>query len=245
MAKLTLDELVTQLKQAFGDDLTSVVLYGSAAGGEHNPKRSDHNVLVIVRNVPMSAARALSATARAWADAGNPPPLVMTAEEWRESTDIFPMEYADILDRNRVLYGTAPFDGITIRPEDLRLQLEHEAMGKLLKLRQSVLATASDDKRLIELMAASASTIMVIFRAVCRLHGVTPERDNVALVNQVSKLAQLDPEPFQKAVRVARGESAVPPAEAMATVGGYVTGMERLVSHLDHFTAGTKPKPPA
>ena len=118
-------------------------------------------------------------------------------------------------------------------------------MGKLLKLRQSVLANAGDNKRLLELMAASASTIMVIFRAVCRLHGVTPERDNVKLVDQVAKLAQVDPEPFQRAVRAARGESAVPPAEALATVGGYVGGMERLVSHLDHFTAGARPKPVA
>src|SRR4051812_25783399 len=178
MAKLTLDELVTQLKAAFGDALTSVVLYGSAAGGEHNPKRSDQNVLVIVRKVPMTAAKAISATAKAWADAGNPPPLVMTGDEWRASSDIFPMEYADILDRNRLLYGASPFEGVAIRSDDLRLQLEHEAMGKLLKLRQAVLATAGDDKRLIELMAASASTIMVIFRALCRLHGVTPERDN-------------------------------------------------------------------
>src|SRR5438046_8806407 len=116
-------------------------------------------------------------------------------------------------------------------------------MGKLLKLRQSVLATAGDDKRLLELMAASASTIMVIFRAVCRLHGVAPERDNVRLVDQVAKLAQLDPEPFQRAVRVARGESAVPSAEALATVGGYVAGMERLVSHLDRFDGGATSKP--
>src|SRR5476649_1401832 len=115
MAKLTLDELVTQLKAAFGDDLTSVVLYGSAAGGEHNPKRSDQNVLVIVRKVPMSAAKAISATTRAWADAGNPPPLVLTVDEWRSSADIFPMEYADILERNRVLFGTPPFDGIAIK----------------------------------------------------------------------------------------------------------------------------------
>ncbi len=245
MAKLTLDGLVTQLKAAFGGDLTSVLLYGSAAGGEHNPKRSDHNVLVIVRAVPLSAAKAISATARAWADAGNPPPLVMTMEEWRESADVFPMEYLDILDRNRVLFGTAPFDGITVRPDDLRRQLEHEAMGKLLRLRQSVLANARDDKRLVELMAASASTIMVIFRAVCRLHGVTPERDNVRLVDQVAKLAQVDPKPFELAVRAARGENAVPSAEALATVSGYVDGMDRLVNHLDHFMASAKTKPPA
>jgi hypothetical protein len=236
MAKLTLDELVTQLQAAFGDDLTSVVLYGSAAGGEHNPKRSDQNVLVIVRRVPMAAARAISASAQAWAAAGNPPPLVMTADEWRRSADIFPMEYADILERHRVLHGNAPFDGIIVKAQDLRLQLEHEAMGKLLKLRQSVLATAGDDKRLLELMAASASTIMVLFRAVCRLHGVTPDRDNAKLVDQVAQLAQLDPQPFQRVVAVARGGKDVAPADALATVEGYVAGMERLVSHLDRYT---------
>jgi predicted nucleotidyltransferase len=235
MAKLTLDELVTQLKAAFGDDLSSVVLYGSAAGGEHNPKRSDQNVLVIVRKVPMSAAKAISATARAWADAGNPPPLVFTSDEWRASADVFPMEYADILERNRILFGASPFEGITIKNEDLRLQLEHEALGKLLNLRRSVLTSAGNDKHLIELLAASASTIMVIFRAVCRLHGVTPDRDNTKLVDQVAKLAQLDAEPFHHAVKMSRGHGGVTTTEALATVSGYVSGMERLVAHLDHF----------
>jgi hypothetical protein len=235
MAKLTLDELVAQLRTAFGSDLTAVVLYGSAAGGEHNPKRSDHNVLVIVKQVPMTAAKAIAATSRAWADAGNPPPLVFTDSEWRGSSDIFPMEYADILDRHRVLHGTSPFDGIVVRTEDLRLQLENETMGKLLHLRQAVLATAGDDKKLIELLGSTASAIMVIFRAVCRLHGEKPAAENARLVEQVARLAQIDGDPFQRAVRVSRGESAVPTAEALAVTAGYVGGLERLVGHLDGF----------
>src|SRR5438128_9427090 len=108
MAKLTLDELVTQLKSAFGSDLSSVVLYGSAAGGDHNPRRSDQNVLVIVKQVPMAAAKAIAATARACSEAGKPAPLVFTEREWRRSSDVFPMEYADILERNRVLHGAPP-----------------------------------------------------------------------------------------------------------------------------------------
>lgn len=235
MAKLTLDELVTQLKSAFGPDLTAVVLYGSAAGGDHNPKRSDHNVLVIVKQVPMAAAKAISATSTAWADAGNPAPLVFTESEWRNSADVFPMEYADILERNRLLYGAAPFEGIRVDKGHLRLQLENEAMGKLLHLRQAVLANAGNDKRLIELLGATASAIMVIFRAVCRLHGETPAPDNARLVEQVARFAELDPMPFQKAVRVSKGESAVPAAEALVTTAGYVGGMERLVGHLDAY----------
>ncbi len=41
MAKMTLEELVAQLRAAFGAELRSVVLYGSAASGEHIPQRSD------------------------------------------------------------------------------------------------------------------------------------------------------------------------------------------------------------
>ena len=48
MATMTLDELVTQLRAAYGARLSSVVLYGSAAGGEHIPNRSDYNVLVLL-----------------------------------------------------------------------------------------------------------------------------------------------------------------------------------------------------
>ena len=48
MAKMTLDELVTQLRAAYRERLASVVLYGSAAGGDHIPNRSDYNVLVLL-----------------------------------------------------------------------------------------------------------------------------------------------------------------------------------------------------
>ena len=93
----------------------------------------------------------------------------------------------------------------------------------------------AEARRLIEMLGGTASAIMVIFRAVCRLHGEVPPPDNARLVEQVARLAQLDAAPFDKAVRVARGETAVTTAEAMATAAGYVGGMERLVRHLDAY----------
>ena len=66
MAAMTLDALVGQLKQAYGTNLEAVVLYGSAAAGVHVAKRSDYNVLVIVRSLGLEQLRAASAVARAW-----------------------------------------------------------------------------------------------------------------------------------------------------------------------------------
>jgi hypothetical protein len=233
---MTLDELVAQLQKVYGSTLQSVVLYGSAAAGEHIPKRSDYNVLVIVDALTMDHLRTGAAVARAWGENGNPPPLTLTADEWRGSADIFPMEYADILERHRVLFGTPPFGGITVERRDLRLQLEHEAMGKLLKLRQGILAAGGDPKQQIELLASSLSTIMVIFRAVERLHGAAPPpTDYERLSREVATRVGFDAAPFVRVVQHVRGVEKIGSPEVPTVLTGYLGGVQRLVSYLDHY----------
>jgi len=238
MAKMTLDELVAQLRAAYGPALRSIVLYGSAASGEHIAKRSDYNVLVVVDSLDADRLAGASAASRAWADAGNPAPLTLTTAEWRGSSDIFPMEYADILERHKVLYGEPPFDGIHVEQRDLRLQLEQEAMGKLLKLRQGVLASGNYPKRQLELLAASASAIMIIFRAVLRLAATRPPAKNVDVVDAVARQCGIDGSAFARVVRHVRGEGAVSTQDAPAVLQSYLRGMEQLVAYLDRFDAG-------
>jgi hypothetical protein len=232
---MTLDDLVTQLRSAYGAHLSAVVLYGSAAAGEHIPKQSDYNVLLLLDKVDWSSVAAASAVARAWNEAGNPPPMTMTVDEWRRSADVFPMEYADILERHRVLHGTLPVEGITVSRENLRLQLEQQVMGKLLQLRQGALLAGTDAKRQTELIAASLSTMMVLFRAVIRLHGEKPEGDNLALSQRVASLAGFDATPFARAVRHVRGESRLSGEESGGALAGYLAGIEQLRRYLDGF----------
>ena len=235
MAKMTPEQLVEQLRAAYGPDLRAVVLYGSAAAGEHIPKHSDYNVLVLVNQLPLERLRAAAAVSAAWGEAGNPPPMTLTMREWQSSADIFAMEYADILERHKILYGESPFDGIRVDPRDLRLQLEHEAMGKLLKLRQGVLAAGGDGRRQLDLLAASLSTIMVIFRAVVRLDGAAPPKDNLGLSQAVARAAGFDAAPFEQVVRHVRGEQRIAAGDAAMVMAGYLGGMERLVAYLDRL----------
>jgi hypothetical protein len=233
---MTLDELVAQLRAAYGGQLASVVLYGSAASGEHVARKSDYNVLVLLESIDAGTLAAASSVARGWREAGNPPPMTMTVAEWRRSSDVFPMEYADILARNRVLYGSAPFDGISVSLANLRLQLEQQVMGKLLHLRQGALLAGTDVKRQAELVADSLSTIMVLFRAVLRLTGEQPAGDNAAIATRVAKVVGFDPSPFIMASRHRRGEASIPSAEAGTVLATYLSGIERLDAYLDTFT---------
>jgi len=232
---MKLEELVSQLKLAYGDGLRSVVLFGSAVAGEHNAKSSDYNVLVIVDTLPLARLRAVAAVSKAWAEDGNPPPLTFTASEWKSSSDIFPMEYADILERHRILFGDPPFDGIRVAPSDLRLQVEQQTMGKLLQLRQATMGAGGDSRLQLEVLEKSLSTLMVIFRGVSRLVGQAPSQDYEELTRILAQRAGFSAEPFARVIRHVRGTEKIPRESAAGILEGYLAAMERLVAYLNEF----------
>ncbi len=236
MATMTLEALVAQLQGVHGDRLRAVVLYGSAAAPGHAAGTSDYNVLVLVEALDLSQLGAqAAATVAAWREAGHPPPLVMTVEEWRRSADIFPIEYADILAQHRVLVGALPTDGIAVRPEDLRLQLEHEAMAKLLQLRAGIVAASGDPKAATALVGRTASALVTLCRALLRLHGRTPPADAADVVWASAALAGFEADPVLEAVRIRRGAR----GDAAAVLPGFLAAATALVRHLDTYETPT------
>ncbi len=231
---MKLDELVRQLQLAYGGGLRSIVLFGSAVAGEHT-KKSDYNVLVVVDSLPLEKLRAVAAVSRAWADDGNPPPMTFTTREWKSSADIFPMEYADILERHRVLFGDDPLAGITVKPADLRLEVEQQAMSKLLHLRQATMGAGGDRKLQLELLEKSLSTLMVIFRGVSRLQGEVPSPDYEQLTSSLAARAGFSPDAFVRVIRHVRGTAKIPRDAAEGILEQYLGAMERLVAYLNGF----------
>lgn len=234
--KMTLDDLVAQLRTAYGAELRAVVLYGSAAGGEHHAGHSDHNVLVLVHDVRPEAVPAAGAASRAWSAAGNRIPLTLTEAEWRSSVDVFAMEHADIQSRHRLLWVAERFDpfvGVTVASRHLRQQLEYETMATLLRVRAGMLATCDDPARCVELLAASMSQVLVIFRALVRLLGEEPDADGGALCRRVAARAGLDAAPFEAVVAHRRKETKIAAKSAGELMAGYHAGLQRLVAYLD------------
>lgn len=229
---MTINDLTTQLAAAFGAECTAIVLYGSAATATNHEKGTDYNVLVILRAIRGDALRAASTPVREWADAGHRAPLILTEAEWRSSRDVFAMEHSDIAARHRVLHGALPALP-TVATDDVRRQLEYEAMGALLHLRRGVLAVGHDPLRTLDLLVAAKGSIVALLRSLVRVHGREVPADAAATLTVAASLAQLETAAMAEVIAHARGERSIPPARAAEVLDGVHRLLKGLVAHVD------------
>lgn len=169
-----LSGLVERLRTAFGDQLVSVILYGSAAARDWNEHTSDLNVLCVFNLITRQELAKAEPLFRWWLKQENPAPLLLTAEEVQSSTDSFPMEFTDMQERRLVLYGSDPIQGLAIDRSYYRAQVEHELRTKQIRLRQKAAEAMSNAGRLLRLLTDSLSTFCVLGRHALILSGNKP-----------------------------------------------------------------------
>src|SRR5262249_44935354 len=151
-----------ELQTLLGSKLVSVVLYGSAAAGDHAGKNSDINLLVTTQALDLKGLQLLSKAILPWVKQGNPPPLFLTDGHLADMTDVFPVEILDMQHNHQVLYGPDPVEGLKVEKEHVRLELEHELRGKLMRLKNRFTMTEARPAMVEKLMVSSFSTFLVL-----------------------------------------------------------------------------------
>ncbi len=217
---MQLETLVRKLEAVLGANLNSVILYGSAAAGDHSGRRSDYNVLVVAGTLGSDVLAALAPVARAWKRAGNPPPLLFTRERLQRSADVFPIELLDMRDCHRVLHGEDVLATVEVSRENLRLEIEHELKGKIIQLREGYLLAAGSRRRVRRLLVGVLSTFEVLFRAALRLYGPDVPAVKQEAVRRLAAHVPFDVEVFAALDAIKRG------------TGGGADGPDALFSRL-------------
>ncbi len=231
--KPSVEEFGARIVAALGDNLVSLVLFGSAARGTHVEGRSDLNLLLLVRDATVASLHAATPVVAEWTKGGEPPPLIFAEREWRAAADVFAIEMEDMRTAHRLLAGRDPFEGLTTRRADLRRELEHEVRGKVLRLRTEYAAAAADGKALGRLLVHSAGTFFVLFRAALRLTGGVPPSDDAALVKETAAATGLDQAAFEWVLAALGGRNPAPLQAYDPIAGKYVDAVERLADWVD------------
>jgi predicted nucleotidyltransferase len=160
----TIDEFVRRVRDAGGNNVESVILFGSAVSGDFHPGLSNLNLFCVLRDSSFEALRSLSPAAKWWDKQKQPPPLCMTRHELERTVDVFTIELLDMQQHHRVLFGDDVLRDLRI-PMDLhRVQVEYELREKLVLLRQHVLLASEDDSRLSDVLLRSVSSFTTLFR---------------------------------------------------------------------------------
>ncbi len=230
---MTLEKLTEELKSACRTNLKSVILYGSAAAGDHAGKRSDYNVLVVADDLGKDALQAFSKTAKTWAKAGNPAPLLFTMDRLNKSTDVFPIELLDIKECHKILYGKDPVSDLDICTANLRLQIEHELRGNLIQLRQQYLLASGNAKEVCALMVRSLSSFLVLFRASLRLFATDIPQKKFQALEKLNETVPVPVDVFQKVQSLKEGSLKPKEVNTEALFEEYIQTIECVTDAVD------------
>ncbi len=191
-----LKELVDRLTKTYQDRLVSVILYGSAAVGDHHGRFSDINVFCVLKQLTPRELEESEPVFRWWREHNNPAPLLMSEQEVVASTDCFPIEFRDMKERRRVLAGADVVAELEIGNSHYRAQVEHELRAKLLRLRQKAAGVLSDRNLLLRLLMDSLSTFCTLFRHALVLAGGEPVYEKRVVVERAASRFGIDPATF-------------------------------------------------
>jgi hypothetical protein len=223
------------LAEIYGDSLISVLLYGSAARADYRPGVSDLNILVILKTLDLQALRRAGRLVADWVARGNPPPLMLTKEEWLGSADVFPIEYSDIRDGYVLLMGVDPVQGVRIGRDHLRYRLEYELRSKKIQLREGFLAAGDSAEQVGALLLRSIPTFLTMFRSILRLTGTPIPEDQAELVRTVAGLVSFSADPVLEVLRRRDHPAGFVTDPDGPVPAGYLAAVERTAEWLDRF----------
>jgi Nucleotidyltransferase domain len=228
-----LDKFVQLLRERGGENVQSIILYGSAVAGDFHSEFSDLNVFCVLRKTSFQALAELQSATRWWQGERQPPPLFMTHDELQRSTDVFTIEFMDMVQHHRVLFGEDVLEKLEVPTRFHRLQIEYELREKLLLLRQEVSLLAKSERRLWDLLLHSVPSFLTLFRHVLIELGQAAPNEKRECVNALSKRIGFDPSALQMLLEIREGKAKRDRFRVNDVAAGYLSAIEQVNGTVD------------
>lgn len=232
MEKL-LTQLIGKLQKAYGESLVSVVLYGSAATGDHNADFSDINILCVLSEIAPRELAAGEDIFRWWREQGSPSPLLLTEQELAASADCFAIEFHDIQRQHRLLHGKDVITSLAIGDSFYRAQVEHDLRAKLLRVRQKAGGMLSNPDLLRRMLLDSVSTFCVLFRHALILSGGDSPALKRDVIQRASEVFAINAAPFDKLLDVREGRLKPADIDPVPLLASYLKEIAQVINAVD------------
>lgn len=228
-----LDKFVKQLEDILGDNLLSVMMFGSQVSVEPEKLKSNINLMIVLDHLTSDDLKNISKPVKKWVKAKNPIPVVMGKAEWYSSFDVYALEYSDIKEKHRVVYGTNFAKDINVDKHYLRLQCESELKSLYLKFRNSYLLNMNRDGEMKKLANNVIKTLLVIFRGVIRLKGDLVPEASEYIILQAANYMDIDCNLLIKMAKIRENQDAYGNQEIREVSAKLVSVLQDILRQLD------------
>jgi predicted nucleotidyltransferase len=165
-----LADFVGACREALGDDLVSVVLFGSAAEGALRPT-SDVNTIVVLRAFDPVRVDHLRGPLQVVRAAIRLSAMFLLREEIDAAARAFAQKFADVGRRRRVLLGDDPFAALAIPRAALVVRLDQILLNLALRLRATYLERGQYEDQLVAAVAHAAGPLRTSAASLLELEG--------------------------------------------------------------------------
>src|SRR6056297_807084 len=202
------ENFVPVLQELFGGDLQAVIMYGSAAKGTYVAGVSDVNLLLLTGETHPEAIMKLGNRAKKPINKHRLSVQFLTTSEFKNSADVFPMEYLDIQNSHIIVWGSADLDALKIESTYLRHQVEERLRGSVHALRQALFASQGKSKLLSGVLTEWFGSQAALFRALLRLaEAPTVPEEPKELADSIGSTFNLDPTGLYALVKLREGDT--------------------------------------
>ncbi|MBM4119644.1 MAG: hypothetical protein FJ248_01915 [Nitrospira sp.] len=221
---------VVQAQKLFGESLEAVILYGSAAGSEYLPGRSNINLLLLfTKSEPGLLAQYAVLHKKRWQKEQIVAPLILTKAELQASLALFPLEYLEIKEQHILLAGRDPFPELRIDETNLKLQCQQELRGNLLRLRQRFVEGGGTTEAMAILIPLSLTAVLPCLRGLLRVAGRQPERSVEAVIESARRELGVEMSALHDALKLKRGIMSPGPLEMPRLFERYEAVLRTLI----------------
>lgn len=227
------NEFTQDLQKTYGDDLISVILYGSGAKDEYIRKKSDINFLIILTEAGIDNLHLSLELIPKWRKRNVAVPLFLTKNYIETALDTFPIEFLDMKKFHRLVYGENILERLAIDKDDLRRQVERELRSKLIYLREGFLSTGHDREQLRQMLSASVPTMTAVFEGLLELKGQEIPKSKARVLEDTAQTFGLDTAVFGNLAKIKNGTWHGSRVQLQELTRAYITQIRRLVVAVD------------
>jgi hypothetical protein len=224
---------VHKLLELLDDNVRSIVVYGSAAGVNYHHGVSNINIAVIVKNLDFSVLKLSLGLIKSGRKHKISTPLFLTNDYILKSLDVFPLEFSEIKQQHKVIFGEDIFKELDIPLKDVRLLSEQQIKGKLLRLRQAYLDIGPNPSVLKNLLLNALSDLIPVFRQLIILKGQKPDPKKEEMLGQLADIFSLDKGPFLAVYHDKNKKILISSNQVEAHFQNFLHQLETLSRHMD------------